>query len=413
MKSPSAAVLSGTCPATAGRIKPVIAPKVSARALACQTAKRSMATTASVRQQTAGSTFGYGQLGAGAVAAGEGTERDETAALRRQRPQFIVRSLVGLAVVIPIVVTFSALLYPSGFGRSEPGHLYNLSGQVSGSLVVEGAQRGAGSFSFTTVRTTELSGAEYLWAKLRSDDIVRLIPNTGTDLLAMARASEAASVAATQYLRRETSPKGGAAFAAEPEQSPGIEAGSVPRNVIDGVGDVVDPSGQAFTNERGPSASASDVQPLLLAEDGRVGKSATRDDEGPLGAQFSNSGPDAGETPRFDVPTSGVGGWSAGLLMALAFLDAALPGDLTAGLDIAGTGTVNADGNVGGIVGTTLKLEAAEDADTDVFFIPAANLDDLGDEGTTVLVVSVETLGDAVDWLCQAGATDDLCADTR
>ena len=69
----------------------------------------------------------------------------------------------------------------------------------------------------------------------------------------MARASEAASVAATQYLRRETSPKGGAAFAAEPEQSPGIEAGSVPRNVIDGVGDVVDPSGQAFTNERGPA----------------------------------------------------------------------------------------------------------------------------------------------------------------
>ena len=98
--------------------------------------------------------------------------------------------------------------------------------------------------------------------------------------------------------------------------------------------------------------------------------------------------------------------------MALAFLDAALPGDLTAGLDIAGTGTVNADGNVGGIVGTTLKLSAAEDADTDVFpFLP--NLDDLGDEGTTVLVVSVETLGDAVDWLCQAGVTDDLCADDR
>jgi PDZ domain-containing secreted protein len=74
---------------------------------------------------------------------------------------------------------------------------------------------------------------------------------------------------------------------------------------------------------------------------------------------------------------------------------------------------VNANGNVGGIVGTTLKLQAAEDADTDVFFIPATNLDDLGDEGTTVLVVSVETLGDAVDWLCQAGATDDLCADGR
>ena len=114
--------------------------------------------------------------------------------------------------------------------------------------------------------------------------------------------------------------------------------------------------------------------------------------------------------PTLIFATGVVGGPSAGLMMALAFVDAMSPGDLTAGLNVAGTGTVDVSGAVGPISGMEYKLPAALDAGNDVFFVPDMNANDFGDETFEPMqLVVVTNLQTAIDWLCNNGATDAVC----
>jgi PDZ domain-containing protein len=68
-----------------------------------------------------------------------------------------------------------------------------------------------------------------------------------------------------------------------------------------------------------------------------------------------------------------IGGPSAGLIFSLAVYDTLTPGSLTGGNDIAGTGSIDGDGNVGPIGGIQQKIVAAADAGAKVFLVPAAN----------------------------------------
>lgn len=73
------------------------------------------------------------------------------------------------------------------------------------------------------------------------------------------------------------------------------------------------------------------------------------------------------------TPPEGIGGGSAGTMFALAVYDYLTPGNLTGGLDIAGTGTISLDGTVGPIGGITQKIPGARDAGSEVFLVPYAN----------------------------------------
>jgi len=68
-----------------------------------------------------------------------------------------------------------------------------------------------------------------------------------------------------------------------------------------------------------------------------------------------------------------IGGPSAGLIFALAVYDTLTPGSLTQGRDIAGTGTITAEGRVGPIGGIQQKIAAAADSGTDLFLVPPDN----------------------------------------
>jgi PDZ domain-containing protein len=68
-----------------------------------------------------------------------------------------------------------------------------------------------------------------------------------------------------------------------------------------------------------------------------------------------------------------IGGPSAGLMFALGVVDKLDPADLTGGLFVAGTGTIDDDGVVGPIGGIQQKLVAARRAGATVFLTPAAN----------------------------------------
>ena len=64
------------------------------------------------------------------------------------------------------------------------------------------------------------------------------------------------------------------------------------------------------------------------------------------------------------------GGPSGGLMLTLAIYDKLTDGDLTNGLKIVGTGTINSDGSVGEIGGVKYKLNGAVKADADLFLVP-------------------------------------------
>lgn len=101
------------------------------------------------------------------------------------------------------------------------------------------------------------------------------------------------------------------------------------------------------------------------------------------------------------VDLKNVGGPSAGLMFALGIIEK-LRGGLTGGRFIAGTGEIDAFGQVGAIGGIPLKMIAARRAGATVFLVPAANCKEARahpQQGLQLLKVSTldDALGDLAD----------------
>ena len=74
---------------------------------------------------------------------------------------------------------------------------------------------------------------------------------------------------------------------------------------------------------------------------------------------------------HFDI--NNIGGPSAGLMFTLGIIDLLRPVDLTGGRFIAGTGTIDDEGNVGPIGGIHQKMVAARAKGATIFLTPAGN----------------------------------------
>jgi PDZ domain-containing protein len=98
-----------------------------------------------------------------------------------------------------------------------------------------------------------------------------------------------------------------------------------------------------------------------------------------------------------------VGGPSAGLMWALGLYELLDDEDLTMGRTIAGTGTIDLEGNVGPIGGIRDKAIAAERAGADVFLVPADNMSELRDADTGAMeLLPVATFDEALRGLRSA-----------
>lgn len=108
------------------------------------------------------------------------------------------------------------------------------------------------------------------------------------------------------------------------------------------------------------------------------------------------------------IDAGNVGGPSAGLMFSLAVYDEITPGPLTQGLAVAGTGTITGNGDVGGIGGVTQKMYAAQEADAQLFLVPASNCDEVvGAEPAGLVVAPVATFEEALQVMeTVAGHTD-------
>lgn len=91
-----------------------------------------------------------------------------------------------------------------------------------------------------------------------------------------------------------------------------------------------------------------------------------------------------------------IGGPSAGLVFALAIYDKITDGPLLAGRHVAGTGTITATGQVGPIGGIQEKIAGAEKSGATIFLVPADNCDDLAGVRTSMTLVRVAALTEAI-----------------
>ena len=100
-------------------------------------------------------------------------------------------------------------------------------------------------------------------------------------------------------------------------------------------------------------------------------------------------------------------GPSGGLMVALAIYNSLVEEDITHGLTIAGTGTIDAEGTVGEIGGVAYKLKGSSKK-ADIFFVPSGeNYEEAialqKKKGYDIKIVPVSTFEEALEYLEKIG----------
>jgi PDZ domain-containing protein len=112
-----------------------------------------------------------------------------------------------------------------------------------------------------------------------------------------------------------------------------------------------------------------------------------------------------------DIKLADVGGPSAGLMFSLGIVDKLTPGDLTGGKFVAGTGTIDDNGQVGPIGGIEMKTVGARSKGAQYFLTPKDNCAAAAkDTPDGLTLVKVNTIEDALNALkdIRTGKTADL-----
>jgi PDZ domain-containing protein len=191
-------------------------------------------------------------------------------------------------------------------------------------------------------------------------------------------------------------------------------------------------AGDVIVAVDGTAVGSSPDTLLKLIRDKPVGSTLTfelRRDGQPVTVPITTVAGDDG-TPRvgfmpevtssapftIDIPIEGIGGPSAGLMLALGIIDKLKPEDLTGGLHIAGTGTIDAAGTVGPIGGVPQKIVAAKRDGATIFLTPAANCAEAVQNAKPgLLLVKVDNLDGALSALdtLRTGGQPTLCPGYR
>jgi Lon-like protease len=115
--------------------------------------------------------------------------------------------------------------------------------------------------------------------------------------------------------------------------------------------------------------------------------------------------------PEVKIDSDQIGGPSAGLMFTLEILNQLLDEDITKGYNVAGTGTMESNGEVGRIGGIDQKIIAADNDGVEIFFAPDDEVHEGVESnyalakktaekiGTDMKVVPVKTVNDALDYL--------------
>ena len=96
-------------------------------------------------------------------------------------------------------------------------------------------------------------------------------------------------------------------------------------------------------------------------------------------------------------------GPSGGFMMALSIYNYLIEEDITKGLKIVGTGTIDEFGNVGSIGGVEYKMKAAVKNKADLFFVPFDNYEEAlkakEENDLDIKLISIKHIDDAINYL--------------
>lgn len=108
---------------------------------------------------------------------------------------------------------------------------------------------------------------------------------------------------------------------------------------------------------------------------------------------------------EYDIPgevnfnTENIIGPSAGSVFTMEIYNQLVPEDITNGRRIAGTGTVNLDGEIGRIDGVKYKIMAAKEAGVDLFIVPAENYETAAEYAGKLELLKVKKLDQIIEYL--------------
>lgn len=306
---------------------------------------------------------------------------------RRHLPRYVV--VIWMAAVISSAFSWVGL-GDSGMLSAGSGPVFPAT--ATGPDALEAAPTD-GEFLFTTVEYRRVSRAGAVLAMLTGTELVGSLTEQSAQSVAMAGSKQMAIAVAAARVRGEQLGVEARIVDVEPgsaSDKAGLLAGDRVLAVDGAVMENAETTIAALSEKVARTLSVRRAGEVLL-----IDIPAVR----PIGISLISI--PLGALPEVALASSDVGGSSAGLMFTLATIDALTEGDLTAGMRIAGTGTIRPNGTVGTIAGVEHKRDGARAAGATVFFAPSS----IAPSSTGGLsVVGVDTLDDALAWLCRNGS---------
>ncbi|WP_102271566.1 SepM family pheromone-processing serine protease [Cytobacillus massiliigabonensis] len=153
-----------------------------------------------------------------------------------------------------------------------------------------------------------------------------------------------------------------------------------------------------FAIDRNEEINEVKIPLKLLKETGKAGVGITLVDDKEIVV-----------TPNVTINSEDIGGPSAGFMFSLEIYNQLTEEDLTRGYPIAGTGTIDLNGNVGPIGGIEQKIIAADKAGAEIFFAPnekgasdsnyRAAVKTAKDIKTKMKIIPIDTFDEAITYL--------------
>lgn len=332
-------------------------------------------------------------------------------------PQARQRRSARAAAVLISLTAAAAVLVPVAYVTTEPGPVFDVLGEADGQAVVqiEGAATYPTTGRLDMVTVLQSGGTSPLG--MGSAMLAWLLPNRsvepkdvryppgsepGTEeqideAVFQASTSSALAAAATTLGR----PVNSAALVSYVEPGAPADGALEAGDQITAVNGEPTDTAEAVASEVRSKPAGAEIT-VDYIRDGAPARStiatAARED-GAEGAYIGIVLVDS-YTSNFtaDVALDGIGGPSAGMVFSLAMVDQLTPGELLGGAHVAGTGTIDAAGNVGPIGGIDKKVISVGRAGAGLFLVPRDNCADLaGGIPSGLTVVPVDTLDAAVD----------------
>lgn len=318
---------------------------------------------------------------------------------------------IGLGVAA--IVAVGLLLVPTGFVIERPGQVFNVMGEISGTQIISSQDTeifaSESRFDVTTVsllgnRESTPSWVQVLSAWADPDQVVlpldKIFPPNFTaeqfraessmqmevsqqDAIAVALKQLGYKVPRVLYVNTvlEDSPSSGILIA----------------------GDLITSAGgvEVATFDEFKSQIQLAKEAALSIEVIRDGRPTTLSVTPELNVETWVIGSMIGYTYDFpfelDLQLGDVGGPSGGLIFSIGVLDSLTEGSLAGTAHVAGTGTIDSDGNVGPIGGIALKMLGAKQAGAELFLVPEGNCQEAIDKiPSNITVVSVRDFSEAL-----------------